>query len=56
MTWLKDGKVQGDLSKLEPLAERVCQTSAYSCNVWAVLKDVGKGTAMDRAGALALYE
>lgn len=54
--WLKDGKVQGDLGKLEPLAKRVCETSAYSCNVWAVLKDEGKGVAMDRAGALALYE
>jgi len=56
VTWLKDGKVKGDLAKLEPLAKRVCEQGAYSCNVWAVLKDEGTGVAKDRAGALALYE
>jgi TPR repeat protein len=53
--WLSEGKVKGDLASVEKMAKRVCDLSAYSCILWASLKDEGKLVTQDRAGALELY-
>jgi len=54
-SWLADEKVVGDTSKVELMAKRVCKLSAYSCNLWAKLKDAGRLVAYDATGALDLY-
>jgi uncharacterized protein (TIGR03382 family) len=53
---LADGRVTGDTSAVEKMARRVCDLSAYSCNLWASLKDDGKLVTQDKPGALQLYE
>ncbi len=54
-TWLADQKVSGDSSKVEAMAQRVCKLSAYSCNLYAKLKDQGSLVPYDATGARDLY-
>lgn len=53
--WLSDQRVKGDTSKVETMAKRVCKLTAYSCTLWAKLKDAGVLVPYDAQGARELY-